>query len=57
MHTWPELLAHLKQLQKLALKHPGGTRKALEKRIADLQAQAKKMSHRELEAAKHLPRK
>ena len=53
MHTWPELLAHLKHLQKLVVKHQGDKRTALERRIADLQAQAKKISSRELVAAEH----
>jgi hypothetical protein len=56
MHTWPELLAHLKHLQKLVVKHEGGTRKELETRIAKLQAQARKMRSRKLEAAKALVR-
>jgi hypothetical protein len=57
MHTWPELLAHLKQLEKLAVKHKGSKRKAFEKRIADLQTQARKISSRELAAATHLPKR
>jgi hypothetical protein len=49
MHTWPELLAHLKQLEKLVVvKHQGSKRKELETRIADLQAQVRTMSTREL---------
>jgi hypothetical protein len=57
MHTWPELLAHLKQLEKLVVKHPGSKRKKLERRIVDLQAQARKISSRELGVAKHHPPK
>jgi hypothetical protein len=53
MHTWPELLSHLKHLQKLVVKHQGDKSRALERRIADLQAQAKKMRSRELVAAEH----
>ena len=52
MDTWPELLARLKQLQKLVVRHQGAKRKKLEGRIAELQAQVKKMSSRELGAAK-----
>jgi hypothetical protein len=52
MHTWPELLAQLKHLQKLVVKQQGGKRRELERHIADLQAQAKKISTRELGATK-----
>jgi hypothetical protein len=57
MHTWPELVAHLKQLQKLVVKHQGSKRKEFEKQIVHLQAQVKKMSRRELEAANDQTRK
>jgi hypothetical protein len=57
MHTWPELLAQLRHLQKLAVKQQGGKRKELEKRIAEMQAQVHKISSRELGAAKHQPKK
>lgn len=50
MPTWPELLAQLKHLEKLVMKHQGSKRKELEKRVADLQAQAKNISIRELGA-------
>jgi hypothetical protein len=53
MHTWPELLSHLKHLQKLVVKHQGDERRELERRIVDLQAQARKMRSRELVAAEH----
>jgi hypothetical protein len=53
MHTWPELLAHLKHLQKLAATHQGSKGKELEKRIVDLLEQTKKMSTRELGASQH----
>jgi hypothetical protein len=52
MGTWPELLAHLKDMQKLVLKHKGSKRQELETRIAELQSQAMKMRSRELGAAK-----
>jgi hypothetical protein len=56
MHTWPELLAHLKQLEKLvAVKHQGSKRKELERRIAELQAQVRTLSRRELGAVKPRP--
>ena len=57
MGTWPELLAHLKDMRKLVLKHQGRKRQELERRIGQLQAQARKMSSRELEAAKDHPKK
>jgi hypothetical protein len=52
MHTWPELLAHLKHLETRIAKHRGSNRQELEKRIMDLLEQARKMSTRELGAAK-----
>jgi hypothetical protein len=51
MHTWPELLAHLKQLEKLVLKHQGSKRQHLQRRIAELLARATKMRGRDLAAA------
>ena len=57
MGTWPELLAHLKDMRKLILKHQGSKRKELERRLGQLQAQARKMSSRELDAAKDHPKK
>jgi DNA-binding protein H-NS len=57
MYTWPELLAHLQHLQKTVVKHQGDKRKALERRIAELQAQARQMSKRELAAAEHTTNK
>jgi hypothetical protein len=53
MHTWPELLAHLKHLQKLAAKHQGSKGKELEERIVDLLDQAKIMKTREPAIPKH----
>jgi hypothetical protein len=53
MHTWPELLAHLKHMQKLVVRQQGDRRKELERRIAELETQVRKMSSRELGAAGH----
>jgi hypothetical protein len=56
MHTCAELLAHLKQLEKLVrVKHQGSKRKELETRIAELQAQVRTLSSRELGAVKPRP--
>jgi hypothetical protein len=57
MDTWPALLAQLKHLQTLAAKHQGTKRKELERGLTQLQAQARKMRSRELEAAKHHTKK
>jgi hypothetical protein len=57
MGTWPELLAHLKDMRKLVVKHQGSKRKDFERRLVQLQAQAREMSSRELEAAKDHPKK
>jgi hypothetical protein len=53
MRTWPEVLAHLQHLQKVVVKHQGDKRETLERRIAELQAQAREMRSRELVAAEH----
>jgi hypothetical protein len=50
MHTWPDLLAQLKHLQKLIVKQQGGKRREWERHVVDLQAQAKNISTRELGA-------
>jgi len=49
MGTWPELLAHLAQLQKLLTKQTGEQRKELEARIVALRAQITEVSKRELD--------
>jgi hypothetical protein len=53
MSTWPELLAALKQIQTLAVKHPGEKRKQFDAQIRALQAQIKRVSSRELKLNEH----